>query len=172
MLLNRQFLIAFFVSASAFNAAFAEENLDLNSHLAYVPPASSVPGVSGTSPNPANNVSATNQILLTNDSIVATVRGGASGVPPTGVQTSPTEQAQVPADLWQRIRNGFAMRELNSKLIARHERWYATHPDYVERMSERSQRYLYYITQEVERRGMPSEIALLPVIESAFNPGA
>jgi membrane-bound lytic murein transglycosylase D len=39
-------------------------------------------------------------------------------------------------------------------------------------MSERSQRYLYYITQEVERRGMPSEIALLPVIESAFNPGA
>ena len=160
------------MSASAFNAAIAEENLDLNSHLAYVPPASSVPGVSGTSPNPASNVSATNQIVLTNDSIVATVRGGASGVPPAGVQASPTEQAQVPADLWQRIRNGFAMRELNSKLIARHERWYATHPDYVERMSERSQRYLYYITQEVERRGMPSEIALLPVIESAFNPGA
>jgi len=77
-----------------------------------------------------------------------------------------------PGDLWQRIRNGFAMPELKSKLIARHEKWYARHPEYFARMSERSQRYLYYITEEVERRGMPSEIALLPIIESAFNPGA
>ncbi|TAJ76080.1 MAG: LysM peptidoglycan-binding domain-containing protein [Gallionellaceae bacterium] len=64
------------------------------------------------------------------------------------------------------------MRELNSKLIARHEKWYANRPEYVARMSERSQRYLFYIMEEVERRGMPSEIALLPMIESAFNPGA
>jgi len=75
-------------------------------------------------------------------------------------------------DLWSRIRNGFAMRELDSKLVARHEKWYANHPDYVERMTDRARRYLYYITEEVERRGMPSEIALLPMIESAFNPGA
>jgi len=80
---------------------------------------------------------------------------------------------EVPSgDLWQRIRNGYAMRELNSPLIKRHEKWYANHPDYVLRMSERAQRYLYYIVEEVERRGMPMEIALLPVIESAFNPGA
>jgi len=75
-------------------------------------------------------------------------------------------------DLWSRIRNGFAMRELDSKLVSKHEKWYANHPDYVERMSDRARRYLYYITEEVERRGMPSEIALLPMIESAFNPGA
>lgn len=75
-------------------------------------------------------------------------------------------------DLWQRIRGGFAMSELNSPLIAKHERWYADRPDYVMRMTERAGRYLYYITEEVERRGMPSEIALLPMIESAFNPGA
>ncbi|MCR4302994.1 MAG: transglycosylase SLT domain-containing protein [Gallionella sp.] len=75
-------------------------------------------------------------------------------------------------DLWSRIRNGFAMRELDSKLVARHEKWYANHPDYVERMTDRARRYLFYITEEVERRGMPSEIALLPMIESAFNPGA
>jgi len=75
-------------------------------------------------------------------------------------------------DLWPRIRSGFAMRELNSKLVAKHEKWYAGHPDYVARMTERARLYLYYITEEVERRGMPSEIALLPMIESAFNPGA
>lgn len=75
-------------------------------------------------------------------------------------------------DLWQRIRNGFALRELNSPLVARHEQWYANRPDYVARMTERSQRYLHFILEEVERRGMPTEIALLPMIESAFNPGA
>ncbi|TAN84555.1 MAG: LysM peptidoglycan-binding domain-containing protein, partial [Gallionella sp.] len=53
-----------------------------------------------------------------------------------------------------------------------HEQWYASRPDYVARMTDRARRYLYYITSEVERRGMPSEIALLPMIESAFNPGA
>jgi membrane-bound lytic murein transglycosylase D len=75
-------------------------------------------------------------------------------------------------DLWQRIRNGFAMPELNTNLVARHEEWYANRPDYVARMTERAQRYLYFITEEVEKRGMPTEIALLPMIESAFNPSA
>lgn len=75
-------------------------------------------------------------------------------------------------DLWPRIRSGYAMNELNTPLVARHEKWYADHPDYFARMIDRSRRYLYYITEEVERRGMPSEIALLPMIESAFNPGA
>ncbi len=75
-------------------------------------------------------------------------------------------------DLWVRIRNGFALRDLNSPLVAKHEKWYASRPDYVARMTERARRYLYYITVEVERRGMPSEIALLPMIESAFNPDA
>ena len=75
-------------------------------------------------------------------------------------------------DLWQRVRNGFAMRELDSPLIAKHEQWYADRPEYVARMMDRAGLYLYYITSEVERRGMPSEIALLPMIESAFNPGA
>lgn len=79
---------------------------------------------------------------------------------------------EPPGDLWQRIRSGYGMKDLNSPLIKRHEKWYANHPDYVLRMSERAQHYLYYIMEEVERRGMPTEIALLPVIESAFNPGA
>ncbi len=84
----------------------------------------------------------------------------------------PSFSALPDETVWQRIRSGFAMNELNSPLIRNHEKWYASHPDYVLRMSERAQRYLFYITEEVERRGMPTEIALLPVIESAFNPGA
>jgi len=75
-------------------------------------------------------------------------------------------------DIWERIRHGFAMRDPNSILVAKHEKWYASRPEYVARMTERASRYLHYITTEVERRGMPSEIALLPMIESAFNPGA
>jgi membrane-bound lytic murein transglycosylase D len=75
-------------------------------------------------------------------------------------------------DLWQRIRSGYALQDLDSPLIARHESWYMRHPDYVERMMDRSKLYLYYIVAEVEKRGMPTEIALLPMIESAFIPTA
>ncbi len=82
------------------------------------------------------------------------------------------ESTHAEHELWTRIRNGFAMGDLDSKLVARHEKWYARHPDYFGRMTERARLYLYYITEEVERRGMPSEIALLPMVESAFNPGA
>lgn len=75
-------------------------------------------------------------------------------------------------DLWERIRGGFALSDLNSPLVREHEAWYANRPDYVRRMVERSQRYLFHIVEEIEKRGMPSEIALLPMIESAYNPKA
>lgn len=75
-------------------------------------------------------------------------------------------------DVWQRIRIGFAMPALETELVQRHENWYADRPDYVKRMFSRSQRYLYHIVEEVEKRGMPTEVALLPMIESAFNPKA
>ena len=64
------------------------------------------------------------------------------------------------------------MREVKSPLVVRYEKWYANRPDYVERMTDRAQRYLHFIVEEVEKRGMPMEIALLPMIESAFNPEA
>ncbi len=76
------------------------------------------------------------------------------------------------ATLWQRLRGDFKLEDLDSPLIEKHTQWYASRPDYVARMMTRANRYLYYITSEVERRGMPGEIALLPMIESAFNPGA
>jgi len=76
------------------------------------------------------------------------------------------------ADLWNRIRRGFTMPGLDSDLVHEHERWYASRPDYVQRMTDRGGRYLYHVVGEVERRKMPLELALLPFIESAFNPTA
>jgi len=75
-------------------------------------------------------------------------------------------------DLWDRIRDGFELEDSNSPLVIKHVRWYADRPDYVDRMMSRSSRYLFYIVEEVERRKMPMELALLPFIESAFNPEA
>jgi membrane-bound lytic murein transglycosylase D len=75
-------------------------------------------------------------------------------------------------DLRQRIISGYTMPELSSNYTGAHEAWYASRPDYMKRMIGRSQRYLYHIVVEVEKRGMPSEIALLPMVESAFNPVA
>jgi len=78
----------------------------------------------------------------------------------------------VPPDLWDRIRRGFSMPDLSSPLVQDRQIWYASQPSYVKRMVERSKRYLYYIVEELEKRGMPTEIALLPMVESAFNPMA
>jgi membrane-bound lytic murein transglycosylase D len=75
-------------------------------------------------------------------------------------------------DLWDRIRNGLSMPALESKLVRTHEVWYASRPDYMDRMTTRAEMYLFYIVEEVERRGLPMELALLPFIESAFNPQA
>ena len=75
-------------------------------------------------------------------------------------------------DLWDRIRHGFSMPNLDGPLVAERERWYASEPAYLKRMVDRSKLYLYYIVEEVEKRGMPTEIALLPMVESAYNPMA
>ncbi len=94
-----------------------------------------------------------------------------SYLPDTSVYTSDTP-VPISADLWQRIISGYDMPEVDSELTAKHESWYAARPEYVKRMVDRSQKYLYHIVGEVEKRGMPTEIALLPMVESAYNPQA
>ncbi len=78
----------------------------------------------------------------------------------------------APVDLWERMRRGFAMENLEGPLVRDREQWYATRPDYMFRMTERSRKYLFHIVEELERRNMPTELALLPFVESAFNPQA
>jgi len=75
-------------------------------------------------------------------------------------------------DLWGRVRKGFGLPPLESQLVLDHERWYTSRPEYVQRMTERASRYLFHVVDEIERRQMPTELALLPFIESAFNPQA
>ena len=75
-------------------------------------------------------------------------------------------------DLWLRVRSGFAMPELDNELVRKWEQYYAQRPDYVQRMTARGARYLFHIVEEIDRRGMPADLALLPFIESAFNPQA
>ncbi|WP_296354804.1 transglycosylase SLT domain-containing protein [Ramlibacter sp.] len=79
---------------------------------------------------------------------------------------------QPPADLWERIRRGFGMPNLEGDLVRQQEQWYSQRADYIGRMTDRSRKYLFHIVEELERRGMPTELALLPFIESAYNPQA
>ncbi|MFT3821366.1 MAG: transglycosylase SLT domain-containing protein [Rubrivivax sp.] len=83
----------------------------------------------------------------------------------------PQDDAQR-GDLWARVRAGFAMPELDNELVSKWEQYYAQRPDYVQRMTARGARYLFHIVEEIDRRGMPTDLALLPFIESAFNPEA
>ena len=77
-----------------------------------------------------------------------------------------------PRDVWERIRNGYALPAMDNDLVRTWEARYLAKPDYLARMVERSSHYLFHIIEEIERRKMPSEIALLPMIESAYNPQA
>ena len=77
-----------------------------------------------------------------------------------------------PEDLIERLRNGFSMPNISSNLVLHHQQWYTNRPDYLRRMVERSRRYLHYIIAELNKRNMPTELALLPMVESAYNPMA
>lgn len=77
-----------------------------------------------------------------------------------------------PTDLWERIRAGFTMQSMATDLVRDWEVRYTAKPEYFARMVERSSHYLFHIVEEIERRKMPAEIALLPMIESAYNPQA
>jgi membrane-bound lytic murein transglycosylase D len=82
------------------------------------------------------------------------------------------EEAALRSDLWVRVRRGFAMPALDNDHVRKWEQYYGSKPDYMRRMTERGGRYLFHIVEEVDKRGMPTELALLPFIESAFNPQA
>ncbi|MBI5721584.1 MAG: transglycosylase SLT domain-containing protein [Burkholderiales bacterium] len=87
------------------------------------------------------------------------------------VRLDPDQDAER-ADLWQRLRDGVAIPDLDNDLVRKWERYYAGQPEYVQRMVERGARYLFHIVEEIDKRGMPLDLALLPFIESAFDPQA
>jgi membrane-bound lytic murein transglycosylase D len=103
------------------------------------------------------------------------------------IETAPVDPAQtlvslpVPTDtsplaglanLFDRIRLGYALPETADKSVALQARYFAGMPDYLDRAFERGERYLYYVVRELEARNMPLELAMLPIVESAYNPYA
>ena len=80
------------------------------------------------------------------------------------------QSTKAEINLWQRIYSRFDIKDENNSRSKKYEKWFSARPEYIERMMDRSQKYLFYVVGEVEKRGMPSEIALLPMIESAYNP--
>ncbi|TAH45303.1 MAG: LysM peptidoglycan-binding domain-containing protein [Betaproteobacteria bacterium] len=92
---------------------------------------------------------------------------GAIGAAPRVLTLDLTRDAN---DIWDRIRRGFGMPDLDSPLVAEQQLFYLNRPAFLKQVFARGGRYLYYIVDELERRGMPTELALLPMVESSYNP--
>ena len=97
---------------------------------------------------------------------------------PAAPQTTPSASSPLFAafssaskrDLWQRIGEGFRLPVPENRRITSELEWFRRHPEYLARIQERAQPYLYFITEQVKSRGMPMELVLLPAVESAFQP--
>ncbi|MEX1226942.1 MAG: LysM peptidoglycan-binding domain-containing protein [Marinobacter sp.] len=83
------------------------------------------------------------------------------------------EETTVDNNLWLRLRGLFVLdHSVTDERVQQQLNWYVKHPSYIDRVVERGGRYLHYIVGEIEERGMPGELALLPIVESAFDPFA
>jgi membrane-bound lytic murein transglycosylase D len=91
---------------------------------------------------------------------------------PVVVPYFPLRDEVVERDLLARLRGGFSWAAVSDPAVAREVKWYAGHPEYMDRVLRRADLYLFHIVAELERRGMPAELALLPIVESAFDPFA
>lgn len=80
------------------------------------------------------------------------------------------QQAAPPANIWARIRQGFTLPDGNERRVQAELRWYREHPGYMQRTAERAKPYLYYVVRQVTKRNLPTELALLPIVESAYDP--
>lgn len=107
------------------------------------------------------------------DPITVIAASAATTPDPNPVATPPAVIVKAPPqDIWERIRNGYTMQPMDNDLVRQWESFYSAKPEYFARMVDRSSHYLYHIIEEIERRKMPAEVALLPMIESAYNPQA
>jgi membrane-bound lytic murein transglycosylase D len=102
-------------------------------------------------------------------SAVPAVRGELSGA---REETAAADPDAPPASLWARVIAGFRMAPMENDLVRQWEDWYSDRPEYVARMIERTSRFHFLVVENVEKRKMPLEIALIPMIESAYNPAA
>ena len=114
--------------------------------------------------------------------IAATATGSAASAepaPPEATDTSPVISFQPiiqpplpPESLWVCLRRGFSLPDGNEHRVQVQLDWYRKHPGYMLRTATRAQPYLYYIVQQLKKRNMPLDLALLPIVESAYDPFA
>ncbi len=78
----------------------------------------------------------------------------------------------VSKDLWKRVRNGFSFKPQENKRITQQANWYKKHPSYIKRLQKRARPYIHFILEQAEKRGLPTELVLLPAVESAYRPFA
>ncbi len=92
---------------------------------------------------------------------------------PAPEPTPPVELAHVHPDIWERMAHSFVLPECSEQEISLlWTQWYAERPEYMARVLKRAQPWLHFIVEELERRDMPGELALLPIVESAYDPFA
>jgi membrane-bound lytic murein transglycosylase D len=82
------------------------------------------------------------------------------------------ESCKEPYDIWVRIRSGFILPDKEKPGVEPDQLWFSRHQQYLDRVSERATPYIHFIVESLEERGMPTELALLPVVESAYQPFA
>lgn len=116
----------------------------------------------------ANDITISSVFMAPDAAIDPAFAGDANN--PGNAATQVLEMEEV--DVWARIRAGFNIQELDSPLVASQAARYSANPEYFLRTTNRASRYLFHVVQELDKRGMPTELALLPFVESAFNPEA
>jgi membrane-bound lytic murein transglycosylase D len=75
-------------------------------------------------------------------------------------------------DVWDRVRAGFALPRIENPAVSHWQAWYLERPQLLKALLERSRRYLYHVVEEIDKRGMPTELVFLPMVESGYNPMA
>jgi membrane-bound lytic murein transglycosylase D len=144
------------VTALACATAWSNETVSVN-------PPSDIPALT----TPARSEAAASEVPAGSDGPLPVVEVAAPARLPETIDLT-----YESAEIFQHLRRGFSMPNINSELVLHHQQWYLNRPDYLRRMITRSSRYLHFIIVELDKRGMPLEIALLPMVESAYNPTA
>lgn len=94
-------------------------------------------------------------------------------ITPQPVADKKVAMTPPPTDVWERIRRGFKLNhDVDRKRVFNELKWYVNHPEYIDRVTKRAAPHLYYVVEQLEQRGLPLELALLPIVESAYDPFA
>jgi membrane-bound lytic murein transglycosylase D len=133
-------------------------------------PSDSAPEAGTTTVDTADHSDAPSRSLTDKLAEAFAAESAATGLSVASEPTPASATPEPPRDLWDRIRAGMRMEVRNDPRVEAELAFYAKRPEYMERVAERAEPYLHYIVEELERRGMPTELALLPVVESAFQP--